>query len=82
MQKKPDFGSMVLIVAFAIIITVIIYMSAVHVIDSFIVGTTTASLYSKPTWPDPTPVPTTESTEETEETSEEEIEDDEEDYEE
>jgi len=69
-MRKPDFGSMVLIIAFAIVITVVVYLAAVNVINTFVVGSTSVPLYSRPTWPDPTPVPTTESTEETEVTEE------------
>lgn len=79
MQKKPDFGSMVLVIAFAIIITVVLYLAVVNIIDSYVSGSANATLYSRPTWPDPTPVPTTETAEETEEYFED---DEETDYEE
>lgn len=70
MQKKPDFGSMILVIAFVIIITVVLYLAIVNIIDSYISGSADATLYSRPTWPDPTPVPTTEAAEETEVTEE------------
>ena len=78
-MRKPDFGSMLIVLIFAIAIAAIIYLAGINMMNSLANKDTGEVWYSKPTWPDPTPKPTPKPTEETTETSEE-AEDDE-DYE-
>lgn len=72
MKNNLDFGSACLIVILIVLIIIIIYTAGSNTLVRISNDVTNASMYSKPTWPDPTPVPTTESVEETEETEDEE----------
>ena len=70
MKNNLDFGSACLIIVLVVLIVIIVYTAGSNTLVRIDNDVANASMYSKPTWPDPTPVPTTESTEETEATEE------------
>lgn len=70
-MRKPDFGSMLIVLIFAIAIAAIIYFAGINMMNSLANKDTGEVWYSKPTWPDPTPKPTPKPTEETTEPTEE-----------
>lgn len=69
-MRKPDFGSMLLILLFAIVIIIVIYFAGIRTQHSFIDKNVNTVWYSKPTWFEPTSTPTPKPTEPTEETEE------------
>jgi len=68
MQNKFDLGSGLLVITFIIAMFLLIYFACTHFVNVLIDNGATASMYSKPTWPDPPETTITETTEETEET--------------
>ena len=77
---KIDFCSILLVLACVLLILVIVLMGLSNIVNSYLVHSAEASMYSKPTWYEITTTTTTEETEEeTEETEEDNDSDDEED---
>lgn len=70
MHNKFDFGSILIVFIFVIIILLIVYFAGINISNSWVNKTTEDVWYSKPTWSDPTPKPTPKPTEITEETKE------------
>jgi len=80
-MRKPDLGSILLVVVFIVAIAVITYLAWINLSTSFASNTSDVLWYSQPTWSNPAPTPTpkpTEPTEETEESAEDSDEDSEE----
>lgn len=77
MQNKFDLGSGLLLITFILAMFLLVYFACTHFVNVLVDNGATASMYSRPTWPDPPETTITETTEETEESeSEEEYEED------
>lgn len=77
-MRKLDFGSMLLVLVFAIAISIVAYLAWINLSNSFTAKASDVFWYAKPTWPDPTPKPTPKPAEETIEETEEELDSEEE----
>lgn len=68
MQNKFDLGSGLLVITLILAMFLLIYFACTHFVNVLVDNGATASMYSRPTWPDPPETTITETTEETEET--------------